>query len=447
VLYERFWEKQPPDPRGVRSATTKDRDRLIHSSALRRLQGKTQIFGVQMTDFFRTRLTHSLECAQIGRAIARRVQGAHWEGVTERPDDFADVVEAACLAHDVGHPPFGHNGEEALREKMREHNGSLFEGNAQSFRIVTYVEPKDFGLTRNGTDRWVGLNLTRTTLRALMKYPWSEADRGLVNANQGKFGAYEDELDREYFDWVWNGAAPEKTVAAQIMDAADDIAYATHDFEDGVWSEMIPLHLLLREDPLAVATLERKVLAFDRKRTTERAFPDESIEEPLSILLSPLRNAEWAGRPFDRSKFSRRFLKRFVTDLIHYFIHEVSTGRRFTRPASEVRQRLDLLTGMARVWMIDRSDLATQQYGQRRLVADIFEGYWKEPAMIPRRDEWDEVRNTTRPPLRLRRGGRRWPEKARLICDHIAGMTDAYAREVHNQMFQAKQEVVLRWTY
>jgi dGTPase len=437
-LYERFFEKVPPPPPGIRSDVTKDRDRVIHASAFRRLQGKSQIFGAQTSDFFRNRLTHSLECAQIGRAIARRVKGTASSGVVEAEGDFPDVVEAACLAHDLGHPPFGHNGEEALSERMNEHNGTSFEGNAQSFRIVTFVEPKEFGLTAAGSDRWVGLNLTRATLRAMMKYPWQEPPR------DGKFGLFDDPFDREYFDWVWDGTAPTKTVAAEVMDAADDIAYATHDFEDGVWAEMIPLNLLLNDDPLSVGTLQDKVLELDRLRTI-RAFASDSIEQPLQDFLKPLHEQLWAERNFDRTKFSRRFLKRFVTDLIHYFIHSVSEDGVFSPPRAEVRQRLDLLTGMARVWMIERSDLETQQFGQREIITEIFDGYWKRPQMLPRRDEWDAVSRTTAQRALVRR--RRWPEKARLICDHVAGMTDAYALRVHDAMFRGQQELEIRWTY
>lgn len=208
-LYARYFEKNPPDPRGRRSPPTKDRDRLVHSSALRRLQGKSQIFGAGMTDFFRNRLTHSLECAQIGRAIAVRTAKSDSSEVVEHDAEFPDLVEAACLAHDLGHPPFGHNGELALRAKMIEHNDTLFEGNAQSFRIVSFVEPKDFGPTADG-DRWVGLNLCRSTLRAMMKYPWHETEEMRRRVEDDplrseKFGCYAALEDREYFEMDLGG--------------------------------------------------------------------------------------------------------------------------------------------------------------------------------------------------------------------------------------------------
>jgi dGTPase len=435
VMYDRFLTKREAKPDGVRSAVAKDRDRLIHSSALRRLQGKSQIVGTRTSDFFRTRLTHTLECAQIGRAIAARIPDGSWEDEAESRDDFRDLVEAACLAHDLGHPPFGHNGEEALEEALKEHSRSRFEGNAQSFRIVTFVEAKEFGLTAAGHDRWVGLNLTRATLRAVCKYPVSERKP----TPAGKFNVYDDPEDLEYFDWVWQSDERTPSLAAAIMDTSDDIAYGVHDFEDGVWAGMIPLYDLVAAREAPVDQLARKVLERDANRT-ERAFPDEDIAGPLADLLHQVKDTDWAGHPFERTRHGRRELKAFTAQLIHDLVHDVTDGG-FLTPVGPVRQRLDILTGMAWVWMIERTDLATQRFGQRRIVKDLFDGYWQEPAMLPRQDEWREVQETS-----ASRWGR-WPEKARLIRDHIAGMTDTYAVEVHHEMYSGQDVMAISLTY
>jgi dGTPase len=370
------------------------------------------------------------------------------QGVVEDPADLPDLVEAACLAHDLGHPPFGHNGEVALRSRMELYGDALFEGNAQSFRMVTYLEPKLFGPTRTGSpdeDRWVGLDLTRATLRALMKYPKVETG-GMRGERSPKFGAYHNTQDVEYFDWVWDGESPARTLAARIMDVADDIAYAVHDFEDGAWAGMIPLYDLLQGNEHLSGLLEAKTKAQDE----DDLFASGEFTSTLSSLLAANELEYVRTVPFDRTRRARAALKNFTARLIGELIADVTQGGRFVEPQGDVARRIAVLKAMAWQWMIERTDHETTQFGQRRLVERIFEGYWDKPEMLPRREEWDSAVRSSRPRFALsyrRRPRRVWPEKARMICDHIAGMTDGYARDVYDQMYRGTQRRELRLTY
>jgi dGTPase len=257
----------------------RDRARVLHSAALRRLAARTQVVGVGESDFPRTRLTHSLECAQIGRELATSL-GAD-----------ADLVDTACLAHDLGHPPFGHNGEAALAAVAEPIGG--FEGNAQSFRVLTRLEAK----VTAEDGRSGGLNLTRATLDAATKYPWPQ------RAGTAKFGVYADDV--AIFDWVRAGAAGEsRCVETQIMDWSDDVAYSVHDLEDGVQAGHVPL------DHITSAT-EREALV----HLAQESYLGVPVGE-LDAALTRLQEQDFWPRSFDGSMRSMVALKRMTSELI-----------------------------------------------------------------------------------------------------------------------------------
>jgi dGTPase len=277
------WVAEPAKS-SPRSDFERDRARVVHSAALRRLAAKTQVVGPGTDDFVRNRLTHTLEVAQVARDLALRL-GCD-----------ADVVETAALAHDVGHPPFGHNGERALDEVSRGCGG--FEGNAQTLRVLTRLEAKREG---------AGLNLTRATLDAATKYPWPRSER-----DPRKFGVYADDLP--VFDWI-RAAAPERQrcLEAQVMDLADDVAYSVHDLEDGIVAGRIDLA------DMADPGRRRDVWA------TVRAWylpgvADGELEDELARLQ---RLDSWPTAPFDGSRSSLAALKDLTSDLIGLFCASV----------------------------------------------------------------------------------------------------------------------------
>ena len=344
---ERWVAESPKRARNPgRGPFQRDRARVLHSAALRRLAAKTQVVEVGSGDFPRTRLTHSLECAQIGRESAG-VLGCD-----------PDLVDAACLAHDLGHPPFGHNGESALATFAAGCGG--FEGNAQSLRLLTRLEAKMPG---------AGLNLTRATLDATLKYPWP------ARPGQVKFGVYAD--DAEVFAWIRGGAPPEKLcLEAQLMDWADDVAYSVHDLEDGLQAGLITLGVL--RDPSEQKTVA--ALTADEYCAPGSVTVDELCEVFAGLLALPC----WPAA-FDGSLESMAGLKNLTSELIGRFCSSAQAatlgarppGVRLTRYAADLvvprQQRLEcaLLKGVTAQYVMTRAGAAQNQARERELIAEL----------------------------------------------------------------------------
>jgi dGTPase len=395
------WAAEPPKrahPPGTirRGPFERDRARVLHTSALRRLAAKTQVVEVGAGDFPRTRLTHSLECAQIGRELGAAV-GCD-----------ADLVDAACLAHDLGHPPFGHNGESALDSFAAACGG--FEGNAQSLRLLTRLEAKVPG---------AGLNLTRATLDATLKYPW------LARPGEIKYGAYAD--DGEVFGWIRDAAPPDRAcLEAQVMDWADDVAYSVHDLEDGLYAGLITLPAL--RDP-AQRTAVAKLTA------DQYCAPGTAGEDELAVVFEDLLAVPCWPAEFDRGPLSLAGLKNLTSELIGRFCGAAQEatmaahGYPLTRYAADLvvprQQRLEcaLLKGVTAFYVMSRAGAAATQAREREIIAEL--------AAAVRLGAPGTLDPALRPAYA---GARSDAARLRVTVDQVASLTDTSAIAWHSRL-------------
>lgn len=391
-----------------RSEFGRDRARVLHSSALRRLGAKTQVLSPSVGDFARTRLTHSLEVAQIGREMADTL------GMS------ADLVDMACLAHDLGHPPFGHNGEKALNEWAAEIGG--FEGNAQTLRLLTRIEPKVFAF--DGTP--LGLNLTRAALDAACKYPWSR-EHGVFDDGSGarsrKFGVYDDDLP--VFNWLRIGAKErQKSIEAQVMDFADDVAYSVHDYEDAIVEGFIKLDEV--NDPS-----HRRQLISDMSDWAGSGTSELELELALDRLQSL---DEWLVS-FDGSDRAHGDLKNLTSALIGSFVSravDVTTasfqGVRTRYQAdvvvpAEVRGEIAVLKGLVSSFLMSHESRREYYEWQRELLGELADALLaKNGAELDSYCTlaWSKASDDA--------------TKYRIIVDQIASLTDQSAIKLHERI-------------
>lgn len=395
----------------VRLAFERDRARVVHAAASRRLAAKTQVVGPQTDDFVRNRLTHSLEVAQVARDLARAL-GTH-----------PDIAETAALAHDLGHPPFGHNGERVLAGLSVDCGG--FEGNAQTLRLLTRLESKTF----DAEGRSAGLNLTRATLDACTKYPWTRAEATGPHGVHAdgtprvvvKFGVYDDDLP--VFGWLREGVpGRRRCVEAQVMDLADDVAYSVHDVEDGIVAGRLDL-----------TRLDRDAL-WETVRSWYLPGADDAV---LDGALADLRAVQsWPVTPYDGSRRSLAAIKNLSSDLIGRFCGSVQ-GATFAATGGEdlVRHRADLvvpaateveiavLKAIASLYVMQADDRVSLMQRQRELVAELVEALWSrgEDALdAVFAGDWREASDDA--------------ARRRVVIDQVASLTDASAVARHQSL-------------
>ncbi|PJJ63334.1 deoxyguanosinetriphosphate triphosphohydrolase [Compostimonas suwonensis] len=344
-----------------RSDFARDRARLLHSSALRRLAAKTQVLSPTAgLDFARNRLTHSLEVAQVGRELASSL------GLDP------DIVDTACLAHDIGHPPFGHNGEKALNDWASGIGG--FEGNAQTLRLLTRLEPKVFG----PDGRSYGLNLTRASLDASTKYPWPAAQAVVDPSGRAKFGFYDD--DTAAFEWLREGAPlGTKCVEAQVMDLSDDIAYSVHDFEDAVFNGYID-----------VGALGSRVDHDGLVRSMNEWIGDEIGHDELVEAFDRLDSLDVWLTDWDGSRQAQGRLKNLTSQLIGRFAGAATQATRAAFPAPRlarfgadvvvprhIQAEIAVLKGIVAAFVMTHNTRQPIYVRQREVLSSLADALWQ----------------------------------------------------------------------
>lgn len=464
------------EPEKYRTPFRRDYARLIHSPSFRRLQGKTQLFPGIESDFFRNRLTHSLEVAQIAKSIALRINNTD-SFFKETPLD-TDLIEFAALAHDLGHPPFGHNGELALDECMRAHGG--FEGNAQTLRILSRLEKReylnfnndgpslDIGVDERGTDFRTGLNLTYRTLASILKY---DREIPLVRKKLRKKrwkvvkGYYhtEKELVNKIKKSVAGDAtlADFKTIECRIMDIADDIAYSTYDLEDALKGGFInPLDMMSANHEL-LKTISKKVSENmggaqftdkDALRTLWDIVISQGILEieqedgndgmldlnnksAIAGLVSKIyRSSTALGKDgFFRTCFTSELVGKFIRG-IEVDVNEKSPSQSIVKLNSEILRKVEVLKHFTFESIIMSPRLKVAEYRGIEIVRTIFEALSSPDgdSLLP--DDFRKIfRNFKDEHL-----------KKRSICDFIAGMTDRYAVEFYCRIKSENPQTIFK---
>lgn len=427
ALDERLVDEPPPS---VRSEAQRDRDRILYSSAFLRLGQVTQVATPETGFIFHSRLTHSIKVAQVARGLAQSLKRLAQDdeldpGATRLVDCLdEDATEAAALAHDLGHPPFGHLAEKVLQTEAKH---ATFEGNAQSFRIVTRLALR----TANAGDGQspVGLNLTRRTLNGILKYPWLREEE--PEEHHRKWGAYHDG-DKRTFEWARRGfAEEERSLEACLMDWADDVTYAVHDMDDFFRAGLIPLERLTSPGSLELQRFQRHL----RERTKELAGRGD--EDPERYVEAAERFfAEGAvstiNLPFGGRTDERVTLRQLGSHLIGLYIS--APQLRDTEDGTSVELVIDddivdqvkVLKQLTWFYVINRPSLAVIQRGQRQMITTLFRMYRNavaagEAHLLPPlfAERVEEVESKA--------------SKERVVIDLIAGMTESSAAEIYRQ--------------
>jgi len=405
----------------------RDRDIILYTSAFKRLSGITQVVSADTGHTFHNRLTHTLQVAQVGKSLAEKLL------VRQREEAVAamlepDAVEAGCLAHDLGHPPFGHITEEKLNELVGE-DSEGFEGNAQSFRIVSALAFR--------SPRYSGLNLTRATLRAVLKYPWTFRSR--PPRKRKKWGAYETEADAFKFATLSDGSvAATKSLEAELMDWSDDLTYAVHDVEDFYRAGLIPLQRLRPPGRGLLPDRERdRFLEYVWSKRSEITELNGVGKSDLdSIFGEVIFSAFSIDAPYEGTREQRARLRRFTSYLVNRYINgltlKVVRGKVIANISREMTREIAILKQLTWCYVIEAPGLAIQQHAQVQAIDYLFTVFMNETRATPSkllppyyRERLAEV---------IKEEGTGGAGSRRLVADLIAGMTETQALALYQRL-------------
>jgi len=404
---ERYWEVEPPREDDERDEYQRDKGRIIHSAAFRRLQTKTQVMGVGEGDFHRTRLTHTIEVAQVGEGILACLR-RRYNSDTTLMDwlPTRDLLAAACYAHDLGHPPFGHGGERALQSLMADSGG--FEGNAQTIRILTRLEKYK---------RQKGTNPTRRLILAVLKYParYSEFEA----SSQAPPPKCYYETEHPIVEWALqpfnlsdaqkfqrgreNGRPSHRSLDCSIMEYADDIAYGVHDLED-----IVGRHLVQRDE-----IIEGLTPIFDRAGAQIGS---------KSVYLKDFKETLF-GESDQRKSLIGALVNLFVTSV------QIKQEGDFSHPllryrcdiAGPIRELMKSLKDLTLKLVVERAEVQQLEARGVRIVNKIFGALVSDPEKLIPKAAWNWFSEAD-------------PQRRR-VCDYVAGMTDPYAERIYERLF------------
>ncbi|MFJ8594268.1 deoxyguanosinetriphosphate triphosphohydrolase family protein [Streptomyces sp. NPDC093598] len=428
----------PPLDTDPRTSFERDRDRILYSSAFRRLAGITQVAAVREHHLLHNRLTHSLKVAQIGRRLAQRLckDPAFAEQVPGKEASFPDIVESAGLAHDIGHPPFGHTADKVLQQKMSHYGG--FEGNAQTFRVLTKLA------VHAHVDH--GLNLTRASLNAVLKYPRYQGEEGSEFADRkwpyrirgNKWGAYRSE--EQDFNFARDGetCTGKRSVAAVLMDWADDVSYVTHDLYDYFRGGLIPLHALHNES-------SDELMGFARAR---RGAGYEEFDEDVFVRQYRELKRLMPDRKWRDTRDDRKMLDQFQHELLGLFFEAVTINNSAGRPELAIDEiaeyRVEVIKELTFFYVIRRPSLAMVQRGQKKIVSTLFDdliemlGSHRKGSRNPDHpvpELLDDIYDRMEKHERISGFHRSDEERrARAVCDYICALTEDQAINLYERI-------------